>query len=166
MASLTDAGMGQDFGMPEEWNEKQGLPWHLAEETGHRDVMLCERDLLRICRAFPALWKDTGAEGFEWVDRQDADRNLISFIRRAPGCDRGAVLAVCHFAPTGVDVSLRVPAAGLYRRLFSTYDHLPGEGGPAETGFEPLIRAEESGGGNLLHYHLRPYEAILLAFPE
>jgi len=158
--------MGQEFGVPDEWNEKKALDWGLADDPGHRDVMLCQRDLLRIVRLYPALWRDGGQVTFTWLDQWDRDRNVIAFLRREPGTERGAVAAVSLFAPVGVDLRLRVPAGGEWRRVFSTYDHLPGQGGPAETGFEPLIPAYRSGDGWEICYHLRPYESILLAAPD
>ena len=37
--------------------------------------------------------------GFEWMDRQDADASVISFVRKARDPDAATVLVVCNFTP-------------------------------------------------------------------
>lgn len=57
---------------------------------------------------------------------------------------------------------------GEYERLFSTYDNLPGEGGPAELGGNPKLTAENvwcDGRPFRLGYGLRPFEVIIVKLP-
>ena len=162
--------MGQEFGQEQEWSEKRELDWWLAEDFGHRDVLQCVRNLLAVYKQFPSLYIDSRDERtFEWVNRSDADRNIVSFIRRNPWDYNGAVLVVCNFSRNAYpDYAVGVPFDGLFRRVFSTYDSLPGGGSPEETGgIAPLTAwAQECDGySHRLSYGLRPCESVIFAFP-
>ncbi|MBQ9059334.1 MAG: 1,4-alpha-glucan branching protein GlgB [Atopobiaceae bacterium] len=162
--------MGQDFAQHSEWSEKREIEWYLADDFGHRDVMETMRNLLQVYRTHPSLYSDSkNPATFEWVNRNDAWRNIVSYIRRNPWNYDEAVLVVCNFSPMHIgDYACGVPMEGLYRRVFSTYDSLPGGGGPAEIGGAPLLEAvpEECDGRPWrLNYGLRPYEAIIVEFP-
>ncbi|MBP5754335.1 MAG: hypothetical protein J6W93_00660, partial [Clostridia bacterium] len=55
-----------------------------------------------------------------------------------------------------------------YKRVFSTYDTLPGGGGPAENGDIPPLEAaagECDGYPYRLTYGLRPYESVIFELP-
>ena len=41
---------------------------------------------------------DFDADGFEWIDCNDAEQSTLSFIRRAPQSP-AMVLVVCNFTP-------------------------------------------------------------------
>jgi len=159
--------MGQEFAQEREWNVKESIDWHLADEFGHRDVMQCVRNLVGLYKMYPALHADSrNPATFEWVNRGDADRNILAFIRRNPWDYNGAVLCVLNLSPvTYYDYSAGVPFGGLYKRVFSTYDSLPGQGGPNDT---PPLTAdwkECDGYSHRITYSLRPFECIVLAFP-
>ncbi|MBR6271868.1 MAG: 1,4-alpha-glucan branching protein GlgB [Lachnospiraceae bacterium] len=162
--------MGQDFAQEREWDENREIDWWLADDMGHRDVMQCVRNLLSVYRSHPCLYTDAqNPVTFEWVNRDDAWRNTISFIRRNPWNYDGAVLVVCNFSPTHYgDYTVGVPAAGTYRRIFSTYDSLPGGGSPDEIGGVPELTAQEGecdGYPFRLSYGLRPFESIIIELP-
>ena len=57
------------------------------------------RDLNRLYRATPALYqRDFDPSGFEWIDHDDAQHAVLSFVRR--GADAGSlVVVVCNFTP-------------------------------------------------------------------
>ena len=160
--------MGQDIAEDREWNEAGEVNWSLASDAGHRDVMLCVRKLLGIYKTHSVLCCDSkNSATFEWINRYDADRNIISFIRRNPWNYEGAVLVVCSFSPVfHTDYSCGVPVAGSFKRIFSTYDFLPGETG--ESAEPELLSSEQEcdGHGHMLTYSLRPYESIILEFPD
>lgn len=162
--------MGQEFAQEREWSEKREIDWYLASKFGHRDVLQCVRNLLDIYKRYPSLHNDSkDARTFEWVNRSDADRNIIAFIRRNPWDYNGAVLVVCNFsAASYYDYTVGVPFDGQFNRVFSTYDSLPGGGSPAETGGIPPLTAqwhECDGYSHMLTYSLRPFESVIIAFP-
>ena len=162
--------MGQDFAMDREWSEAREIDWALAEDFAHRDVLQCVRNLLAVYKRYPVLYSDSqNPVTFEWVNRHDSDRNIFSFIRRNPWNYDGALLVVLNFSPVAYgDYTVGVPLAGLYPRVFSTYDSLPGQGNPAELGGIPPLTAERhdcDGYSYRLAYGLRPFEGLIIEFP-
>ena len=162
--------MGQDFAQISEWNFDKSLDWHLLEDFGHRDVQQTVKNLLSIYRRFPVLHSDSkDSKTFEWVNRDWADANIISFIRKNPWNYDGALLVVCNFSPWfHYGYACGAPKEGDYERIFSTYDSIPGCGGPAELGGCPHIRTQRSvynGKPFRLNYDLRPFEAVIFRIP-
>ena len=106
---------------------------------------------------------------FEWVNRDWADANIISFIRKNPWNYDGALLVVCNFSPWfHYGYACGAPKEGGYERIFSTYDSIPGCGGPAELGGCPSIQTQRSvynGKPFRLNYDLRPFEAVIFRIP-
>jgi len=121
--------MGCEFAQVQEWRFERSLDWHLLQEAEHAGVQRLVRDLNQLYRASPALYsQDFSAEGFEWIDHQDARRSLLSFVRKSRvgkvGQDGQAgqlMLVVCNFAPV-VHKGLRlgVPAAGRWAERLNT----------------------------------------------
>lgn len=162
--------MGQDFAQDSEWDVLKGLDWYLADDAGHRDVMLTVRSLLSVYKENETLHNDSKNPAlFEWVNRNYADANIISYIRKNPWNYSGAILVICNFSPWyHRDYACGVPMSGEYTRLFSTYDNLPGCGGPAELGGYPKMRAENNycdGRPFRLNYGLRPFEVAIIKLP-
>ena len=113
--------MGGEFAQEREWNHDQSLDWHLLDDGLHEGVQRLVRDLNRFYRATPALFEqDFVPAGFEWIDHQDAEHSVISFVRhgRAEGT---LVLVVCNLTPT-VRPAFRVgvPREGEYRERLNT----------------------------------------------
>ena len=163
--------MGQEFAEDREWDEKRELNWGLASDFGHRDVMQCMRNLLGLYRMYSVLHSDSkDSKTFEWVNSTDSDRNIISYIRRNPWNYDGALLVVCSFSPVQYNgYRCGVPAGGYYKRVFSTYDSLPGSGGPDECGDIPPLTAIEGecdGRPYSISYDLRPFESIIVELPH
>ncbi|MGA9722609.1 MAG: 1,4-alpha-glucan branching protein GlgB, partial [Candidatus Binatus sp.] len=113
--------MGGEFGQWREWNHDASLDWHLLDEPDHRGLQSLIRDLNRIYRAEPALWEaDHQPAGFQWIDANNSDENVIAFMRIAPSSGR-KLICVCNFAPVvrkGYRVG--VPASGLYREILNS----------------------------------------------
>ena len=117
--------MGCEFAQQREWNHDQSLDWHLLEEGPdaplHLGVQRLVRDLNQLHRDTPALHSlDFVPGGFEWIDHNDADRSVLSFIRH--GVDkRTCMVVVCNFTP-GVHQGYRlgVPQPGAYRERLNT----------------------------------------------
>jgi 1,4-alpha-glucan branching enzyme len=78
--------MGGEFGQSGEWNENSGLQWWLLDEGPyHRGVQRFVQDLNQLYRQEPALWVgDYDREGFFWVDCNDAEHSVLTFMRQTP----------------------------------------------------------------------------------
>ena len=158
--------MGQEFGEENEWSEARSLNWGLTDDPWHRDVMECVRSLLSLYRRYPVLYEDPrDGRCFEWINRSDAMRNTISYIRRDPESYTGALLVVCNFSPAQYNgYTLGAPLSGWYKRIFSTYDSLPG----SERDTPPLTAEQRECDGRpyTLTFDLRPFESAVFTLPE
>ncbi|MFB9954434.1 1,4-alpha-glucan branching protein GlgB [Cellulomonas denverensis] len=84
--------MGTEFSQGTEWAESRSLDWYLLDHQEHRGVQSTVRDLNALYRRHPALWAlDHSPQGFEWIDANDADNNVLAYLRRD---DQGDMVAV------------------------------------------------------------------------
>ena len=110
--------MGQDFGQFHEWDEKVSLDWYLTKEPFHADLQNYVKGLLTLYHKYPALYRlDEEYDGFQWINANDGDRSIFSFIR----CDetqKKNLLFICNFTPVDRDdYRVGVPKRGTYTLL-------------------------------------------------
>ncbi len=92
--------MGGEIGQRAEWNHDASLQWELLEHESHAGIQRWVRDLNWLYRSEPALHElDCEPDGFQWVDCNDAEQSLLSFLRR------GRIDRRHH--PGGLQLSLR-----------------------------------------------------------
>ena len=110
--------MGQEFGQLREWSEERELDWFLLGEEKHRDLKDFVKALLKMYRKYPALYgMDTDPSGFEWINADDGDRSIYSFVRKSP-TGRNNLLVVCNFTPVDrPDYRVGVPKKKQYTQL-------------------------------------------------
>jgi 1,4-alpha-glucan branching enzyme len=113
--------MGGEFGQRGEWNAETSLEWHLLEHDTHRGLQNLSADLNAVYRNEPSLHQvDFDWHGFEWIDCNDADGSVLSFLRRAK--DQGDfTVVVANFTPVQRDAyRVGVPEPGFYREIMNT----------------------------------------------
>ncbi len=113
--------MGTELGQHEEWDHDSALPWHTLDSPQHRAISRLVSALNEAYRNEPALHAlDCDPAGFEWIDTNDADRSVISFLRKSPeGCEQIAV--VCNFTPVPrYNYRVGAPRSGFWRELLNT----------------------------------------------
>lgn len=110
--------MGQDFGQFHEWNENVALDWYLTEEPMNRNLQSFLRDLLHLYRRYPAMYKkDDSWDGFQWINADDAERSIFSFVRK-DGTGKNSLLFVVNMTPVErPDYVVGVPVKGKYTLL-------------------------------------------------
>ena len=110
--------MGQDFGQFHEWDEKVSLDWYLTEEDKHKDLQKYVSDLLHLYKKYPAFYSlDNSWDGFQWINANDGDRSIFSFIRRDETKKKN-LLFICNFTPMARDdYRVGVPKKGNYTLL-------------------------------------------------
>ena len=113
--------MGQDFGQYHEWDEKVSLDWYLADEPLHKDLQKYYSDLLHVYQKYPALWQlDSDWNGFQWINANDGDRSIFSFIRRDETGKKN-LLFVINFTPVARDdYRVGVPKSGTYSLILDS----------------------------------------------
>ncbi|MDP9342726.1 MAG: 1,4-alpha-glucan branching protein GlgB [Actinomycetota bacterium] len=112
--------MGGEFGQYAEWNHDRSLDWHLLEHAPHAGLQRWTRDLNVRHREETALYElDTDPAGFQWVDANDSEHSVVSFLR----LDRSgrAVLVVCNFTPVPrAGYRVGVPYGGFWREILNS----------------------------------------------
>ena len=113
--------MGQDFGQYHEWDEKVSLDWYLADEPLHKDLQKYYSDLLHVYQKYPALWQlDSDWNGFQWINANDGDGSIFSFIRRDETGKKN-LLFVINFTPVARDdYRVGVPKSGTYSLILDS----------------------------------------------
>jgi 1,4-alpha-glucan branching enzyme len=112
--------MGGEFGQRREWQHDESLEWQVLGFPLHAGVQHWVRDLNRLYRATPALHElDFSAAGFQWIDCDDADVSVISFLRRARS-GAPAVVA-CNFTPVPrAPYCIGVPCGGRWQERLNS----------------------------------------------
>jgi 1,4-alpha-glucan branching enzyme len=158
--------MGGEFGQYREWSHESSLEWHVLEYPHHRGVQTLISDLNRIYRTEPALHQhDCEPQGFQWVDHQDWENSVISFLRigRNPS---ETVLVVCNFTPVvRRDYAVGVPHGGYWRELLNTDGEAYGGSGVGNMGGAEASREPRHGREWSLALALPPLAAIWLKAP-
>ena len=110
--------MGQDFGQLREWSEEREIDWFLLQEEPHRKLQEYYADLLTIYKKYPALYAmDNDPSGFEWINADDGDRSIFSFVRKSP-TGRNNILYVVNFTPVDrPDYRVGVPKKKQYKQI-------------------------------------------------
>lgn len=155
--------MGQDFGQFHEWNEETALDWHLTNEDLHRDLQNYVRDLLHIYRKYPALYEsDNDWDGFEWINANDGDRSIFSFIRHSKNKRRNLIF-ICNFTPVArPDYRVGVPKKVNYTLLLDNR-RITGRPDAGATVFR-AVKSECDGQPYSISLPLGPYGTAILRY--
>jgi len=113
--------MGGEFGQWREWNEEESLDWHLIEEPFHGGVQKLVRELNQLYKRREQMWEADGEpSGFQWIDADNADENIVSFRRISPKTGR-EVIVIGNFSPVARENhQLGLPRTGTYRLILNT----------------------------------------------
>lgn len=113
--------MGNEFGQFIEWNFKQGLDWHLLGYDMHRQLKDYVRDLNKLYTSERACFEiDFSYDGFEWLDCNDSDHSVISFLRKT-NRPEDTLLFVCNFTPVVYnDYVIGVPYDAFYKEVLNS----------------------------------------------
>jgi 1,4-alpha-glucan branching enzyme len=127
--------MGDEFAQWHEWDHQQSLQWDLAQYDRHQGVLLLVADLNRLYESEAALHEgDCEAWGFQWVDANDADRSVLTYLRKAQDGE-DVVLVACNFTPVPREnYRVGVPYAGRWRELLNTDAEVYGGSGQGNYG--------------------------------
>jgi 1,4-alpha-glucan branching enzyme len=112
--------MGGEFGQEREWSHEYSLDWHLLRDPLHAGVQTLVRSLNIVAARYPCLWeKDFEPAGFSWIEGNDADHNILAFLRLSAEGDPVAVVA--NLAPVvRSGWPLGLPEAGPWDEVLTT----------------------------------------------
>lgn len=116
---------GSEFAMRNEWYEKRSVDWHLLESGDgaerHKGVQKLIVDLNALYKKETCLWEnDFSSNGFSWIDIEDRDNSIVSFIRHGNNWNDFLVF-VCNFTPViRNDYKIGIPYHGYYKEVINT----------------------------------------------
>ena len=153
--------MGAELGEANEWAHEGVLDWESAALPPRRQIRTFLAELGRLYHERPALWRrDADPDGFEWIDCEDRDNGVLSFVRR-DGEDH--VVVVLNLMPRVHDeYRIGAPAPGRYAQRLCTDEVRFGGRGSAT---HPLLDTENAprhGRASSLALRLPPLSAVVL----
>ena len=128
--------MGGEFGQFIEWNYDDNLDWHLPQQYPmHKKMLEYSRALNKFYCDHKALWQvDFDWNGFQWIDCNDNENSIVSFIRKAED-PSDYLVAVCNFTPeVRHGYRIGVPEKGSYIEVFNSDDEAFGGSGVKNEG--------------------------------
>ena len=153
--------MGNDIAQHGEWKHDFSLDWHLLEYAPHQGIQRLVRDLNAVYTNTPALYEvDFEGRGFEWIDYNDRDSSVLSWIRR----DRHGGFVVCIVNLTPIvreHYAIGVPCGGQFKVLINTDDKVYGGSGVG-AGVVSATAGGQHGQPNTLNLTLPPLSALIL----
>ena len=113
--------MGAEIAQRKEWDHDHSIDWHLLEHQSHQGIQDTVKRLNHVYQAHPALYElDSCATGFSWIDNDNSQQSIFSFIRYAKSADDFMVI-LANFTPTAYQhFTLGVPAKGSYKVILNT----------------------------------------------
>ena len=153
---------GLDIGQSDEWNHDQSVPWHLLDYNEHKGVQNVIRDLNRLYTSEPALNElDHEAGGFEWIDHEDSENSLFSFLRRSR--DGETIIAIVNATPVLREgYRLGVPDGGFYEEIFNSDAEIYGGSNQGSGGGIPTQQQEAHGKPHSIEITIPPLGTLFL----
>ncbi len=138
--------MGGEIAQNDEWNHDTSVDWHLLDYPEHAAMQALVRALNTIYRAEPALWEqDFDWGGFRWIDPDDSDNSVLSFLRFPASAGR-PVACLANLTPVPRhDYRIGLPQPGRWTEILNS-DHADFGGSNTLTG---AVTAEAPGWNDL-----------------
>ena len=157
--------MGQEFGQFQEWSEARELDWYLLSEEKHQELQNYVRALLNMYRENPACYQaDNNPEGFEWINANDGDRSIFSFVRHSAD-GKNNLLFVVNFTPVArPDYCVGVPKKKQYRLILNSDAEEFGGSGKEQPEVYKAQEKECDGKKYSFAYDLPAYGAAVFKF--
>ena len=157
--------MGQEFAQLREWSEERELDWFLLDNPDHKHIQNWVKKLLHIYRKNPALYElDSSWGGFEWINANDADRSIYSFIRKSKD-GKNQLLFVCSFTPVArPDYRVGVPAKKTYKLILDSDSEEFGGCSRQRPQSYKAVEAECDGRPYSIAYPLEPYGVAVFRY--
>lgn len=121
--------MGNELAQYGEWDCNGQLDWDCLNWPDHRGVQELVGDLNALYKSRPALWsQDFTPDGFQWLTSDDADHNVLSFMRI--GKNGETMVVVVNFSGSAwQDYQVPLPSGGRWKEVLTTDDEKYGGSG-------------------------------------
>ena len=134
--------MGQEFGQEREWSEERELDWFLLSDEQNSGMKYYFSKLLEMYRNYKCLYEiDNDWGGFEWINANDADRSIYTFLRKCPSSRKG-LMFVLNMTPVKYEgFRMGVPVNKRYKLILNSTDKQ--FGGFGDTPVPEIIRPKK-----------------------
>ncbi len=111
--------MGCEFGQRSEWNDERALEWQALDYPLHGGIKTLVRDLNKLHREQTPLHRyDFEPQGFEWLDCNDTDQSVLSYLRKS---DDETLIVILNFTPVVREhYRIGVPDGGVYGEILNS----------------------------------------------
>jgi 1,4-alpha-glucan branching enzyme len=154
--------MGGEFGQRGEWNHDANLDWHLLSDPYHCGLRRWYRDLNTLYRGQPALHQlDCSSSGFQWIDCNDGESSVISFLRLGESRADDLVV-ICNFTPlVRFNYKVGLPRGGFWEEILNSDAKLYGGSGQGNLGGATAAPISCHGRPYLLNITLPPLGVVM-----
>ena len=91
--------MGAEIAQRKEWDCLHSLDWHLLQYEPHEKTSVFLKDLNKIYKKYKSLFEvDHSYDGFEWIDFNDTENSVISFVRKSKNQEE-LIVCIFNFTP-------------------------------------------------------------------
>jgi len=155
--------MGGEFGQYDEWKDLEQLDWMLDDYEMHNKMRVYFKQLLSIySKQKPLFELDHSDEGFEWIDVNNRDQSIFSFIRKSKK-ENEFLVVILNFKPIVYhDYKIGVPADTEYVEIMNTDEIEFGGSGQTNPKNLKAIEGEFHGRPYHLSMTIPPYGAVIL----
>jgi 1,4-alpha-glucan branching enzyme len=153
--------MGNELGEWREWDHESSLDWTAAGDEFHASIQRLVADLNRLYVSEPALHElDCEPSGFEWVDADDTENGVITYMRR--GRRTSDFLIACNFTPmVRENYRVGVNGGGLWREVLNTDAQEYGGSGQGNMGGVKSMPVPMHGRMHSVNLRLPPLAAVI-----
>ena len=159
--------MGGEFGQWQEWNHDGSVQWDLLQYAPHQGIQRLVEDLNRLYRELPALHeRDFDPEGFAWIEANDAEQSVVTFLRRGRA-ESGEIVAAFNFTPVPRhNYIIGVPRFGRWREILNSDATVYGGSGQGNLGGVTANPVPSHGYTQSITITIPPLGAVLFAPDE
>ncbi len=153
--------MGTELASWDEWSHETGLDWGLASDPKRRDFQRFMKDLGEIYKKYPALWElDHEPNGFSWIDCNDAETGVVSYVRFGRGSHLVCVLNLTPVVRKSYRIG--VPGTGAYGEIANSDSAYYGGSDVGNAGGVQVEEIPHHGFGQSISLTLGPLACILM----
>jgi 1,4-alpha-glucan branching enzyme len=113
--------MGCEIGQWREWDAATSLDWNLLDYEPHQKLKTLVGKLNQLYTTEAALYDiESSWQGFDWIDFQDAENSVVSFLRKGKD-PREIIVVALNLTPTPrLGYRIGLPEAGVWKTVLNT----------------------------------------------
>ncbi len=153
--------MGNELAHFREWDETKENDWFLLRYPVHDAFHTYFATLGKLYKKHPALYEnDYDYHSFQWIDADNADENLFSYIRRSEKKD---IVVILNFSPNTYEHhAFGVLEKGSYRQILNSEEDIYGGCGIGNAKACRAVKKECNHLPYTIHVNVPPFGGVML----